>query len=138
MKFLMDTNIVLDAYLLRNPWHAEAAVIVKLNATGVIKGFIPGSAITDVFYILRKQVSQPLAVEVIKIILQDFEICPIDRPLLSAAAEMPEPDFEDNVQIACADRLQLDCIVTRDRNGFAQSVLPVFTPTEFLARTKAS
>ncbi len=136
MNFLMDTNVNLDAYLMRQPWYAEVAAIVQLNLSGKATGFVLASSITDTFYILRKQLPQTLAVDVIKLILQDFEICPVDKPLLISASKMPGPDFEDNVQIACAIKMQLDCIVTRDQKGFLQSPVPVFSPAEFLVHVK--
>lgn len=40
MNFLMDTNVNLDAYLMRQPWCAEAAAIVQLNLSGKTRGFV--------------------------------------------------------------------------------------------------
>ena len=136
MNFLMDTNITVDAYLKRQPWDLEAGEIVKLHLSGKVTGFIPASSITDLFYILRKQAGKKDAMDFIKLILQNFEICSVDESTLIAALGMPGSDFEDNVQIACAIQHQLDCIVTRDQSGFIYSPIPVLTPAEFLARLK--
>ena len=42
------------------------------------------------------------------------------------------PDFEDTLQIAAAKEWGADVIVTRDRDGFANSPVKVMTPAEFL------
>ena len=43
-------------------------------------------------------------------------------------------DFEDSVQLAEAVRWGAEAIVTRDKNGFADSPIPVFTPAEFVTK----
>ena len=43
-------------------------------------------------------------------------------------------DFEDSVQLAEAVRWGAEAIVTRDKNGFTASPIPVFTPADFVAK----
>ena len=47
---------------------------------------------------------------------------------------MTGDDFEDNLQIACAQTARLDHVITRDRTGFAASDVVVLTPRELLQR----
>jgi hypothetical protein len=47
---------------------------------------------------------------------------------------MPGDDFEDNLQMACASLTKLDAIVTRNKDDFEGSPVPVFTPAEALTR----
>ena len=53
--------------------------------------------------------------------------------LLMLASKMPGSDFEDNVQIACAQGAKLDAIVTRDEKGFRLAEMPAFRPSALLA-----
>jgi predicted nucleic acid-binding protein len=53
--------------------------------------------------------------------------------VLEIATTLPGSDFEDNLQIACAVEAKLDAIVTRNPKDFADSPVPVLTPTELLA-----
>ena len=46
----------------------------------------------------------------------------------------PNPDFEDVVQACCAGECGVDAIVTRDKKGFIDSGILVYTPTELLER----
>lgn len=59
-----------------------------------------------------------------------FETLPVDDALLRLARALPGNDFEDNVQIACAQASGLDLIVTRDAAGFTQAGLPVIAPPD--------
>ena len=68
-----------------------------------------------------------------RLCLKTFTICTVDRATLEAAADLSGTDFEDNLQIACATLARLDAIVTRDQQGFRDSIIPAFTPTELLA-----
>ena len=47
---------------------------------------------------------------------------------------MPGKDFEDNLVMACAELMELDAIVTRNKVDFAGSTISVLTPSELLAR----
>jgi len=55
MRVLLDTNIVLDVLLKREPWAADARAIWQANDQGRITGHILASVLTDIFYIARKQ-----------------------------------------------------------------------------------
>ena len=53
MKALIDTNVVLDILLHRQPWYTDAALIFGMADENLIKGHVPASAITDIFYIAQ-------------------------------------------------------------------------------------
>ena len=55
MKVLLDTNVVLDLMLERDPWY-EAEAIAEADADGRLQSHVCASAITDIFYISRKLV----------------------------------------------------------------------------------
>jgi hypothetical protein len=92
------------------------------------------SAVTDIFYLARKQVGLETAHKAIRTCLNAFEICTIDRSMLDRALMLPGSDLEDNLQEACALIYGLEAIVTRDKAGFKRSTIPVMTPTEVLAQ----
>jgi len=53
MNVLIDTNVILDVLLHREPFHEDAARIITLSENDKINGFVSASAITDIFYITR-------------------------------------------------------------------------------------
>lgn len=75
------------------------------------------SSLTDIFYVARRITDISQAQQAVRICLQAFEICPVDRRGLELALTLPGSDFEDNLQIASALLSGLDAIVTRDPSG---------------------
>ena|SRR2546421_12809489 len=134
MQILLDTNVVLDVLLKREPWVTDAAAIWQASDEGRVTGYLVASTLTDIFYIARKLVGLAVARDAMDVCLAAFEICIVDRQALEQAAHSPGNDFEDNLQIACATLAGLEAIVTRDKDGFKSASIPVFTPAEFLAQ----
>jgi predicted nucleic acid-binding protein len=133
MRVLLDANILLDVLLDRQPWVDDSSRIWQACDDARIVGYLPASTLTDIFYVARRTTDVVTAQIALGLCLAAFELCPVDRPTIEAAADLPGGDFEDNVQIACAVAAALDAIVTRNPNDFSASSIPVFTPTAFLA-----
>lgn len=134
MKVLLDTSVLLDLLLNRLPWTADMTVIWNAHRRGDIDAFLAAFVVPTVFYILRKQTDLATARIAVGDCLATLHIAPLDQTALLAAQAMPGSDFEDNLQIASAIHVGVDCIITRDPRGFAHSPLPVFTPTDLVAR----
>src|SRR5438128_222951 len=109
---LFDTNVVLDALLKRAPWGADAADYWQASDDGKIMGCLAASTLTDIFYIARKQKGLSVARDAVRVGLDAFAVCTVDRQMLEQAIDLPGADFEDNLQIACAALADLDMIVT--------------------------
>lgn len=134
MRVLLDTNVLLDVLLKRDPWVTESSAVWQAHDEGQIVGHVMACAIADIFYIARRLTALETARMAVRICLEAFEICAVDRQALEQAWALPESDFEDNLQIACASLAGLDAIVTRDKKGFKAAEVPVLTPAELLTR----
>lgn len=134
MQILLDTNVVLDVLLNRQPWVADAAKVWQANGTGQITAFLVASTLTDIFYIARRLTDLETAHKAIRLCLDTFQICPVDRQALEYAQTLLGNDFEDKLQIACAVLAGLDAIVTRDKSGFKAANIPIWEPAELLAQ----
>lgn len=134
MRVLLDTNIVLDVLLNRAPWVTDSSAIWTAYDQRRITGYVPASAMTDIFYIARRMVDVPTARVAVGLCLSTFEICPVDRQTLEQATTLPGSGFEDNVQIACALLASVDAIVTRNPADFAAATVPVLTPPALLTQ----
>ena len=53
-KILLDTNILLDYLLMREPFYENAREIVKRCVEGIYKGGVAAHSISNMFLILRK------------------------------------------------------------------------------------
>lgn len=128
MRILLDTNIVLDFLLEREPFLHDADRVFQAIENNQLVGYISATTVTNIFYIARKQTrSVEQAREIVAETLTAAVICPVDRAVLEAAFALGLTDFEDAVQIACAINQGLDAIVTRDQQGFRNSPIPALT-----------
>lgn len=136
MKVLVDANVILDVLLNRQPWVVDSQAVWDANHQGRVQGYVVATAVTNLFYIARKLVGQPLALRGVFDCLAAFDVISVDGAVLFDAAKMPGTDFEDNVSIQCAVLSGMDHIVTRDVSGFVQSPVPAVSPAELLARLR--
>lgn len=130
MRVLIDTNVVLDFLLEREPFVESAAKLFQQIDHGQIEGFITATTITNIYYILRKAAGSTIAIDAVSQILTDLNICMVDRQILKQAVDLNFQDFEDAVQYSCAVASQVDAIITRDTSGFVAAEIPVISPDE--------
>jgi predicted nucleic acid-binding protein len=133
VRVLIDTNIVLDFLLQREPFSQDAELLFQSIDAGQIIGYVTATTLTDIFYISRKHTrSVEQARQAVSEILTAMVICPIDRAVLESAFNSGLVDFEDAVQIFGAVAQGLDAILTRDSKGFLSSPIPVMSVQELL------
>ncbi|MFB2920533.1 MULTISPECIES: type II toxin-antitoxin system VapC family toxin [Aerosakkonema] len=132
MRILLDTNIILDFMLEREPFFNDANAIVQKIISRDVEGYVTATTLTNIFYIARKIKGIEIAKQYIADILALMRICPVNRRVLEEALSSNLRDFEDAVQLACANRLKISAIITRDRRDFEGAALPILSPSEFL------
>jgi len=131
MKILIDSNVALDSLLKRHPFYKASEKVIDL-ASECINVLISASAVTDIFYITCREVkNKKLAMDALKGLLQTVKVAAVDDLEIRRAISLDWEDFEDAVQFAAAEDARADCIVTRDKTGYASATIPVFEPDEF-------
>ncbi|MCL5996478.1 MAG: PIN domain-containing protein [Chloroflexi bacterium] len=138
MKALIDTNVVLDDVLAREPFASDAREIVEACAHEDYTGYISAMTPLNAFYVARRLMGTEPAREMVGRLLQLFEVCPLDRDALQAAYESGQADLEDAAQVAAAVAMGVDVIVTRDTRGFADAPVRTLTTGAFLAELRLS
>jgi predicted nucleic acid-binding protein len=134
VKVLLDTNIVLDVMLAREPFLLDSKAVWQACDDGRINGYILASALTDIFYIARKVAGRDSARQAVEVCLAAFAVCPVNQTVLEQALQLPGSDFEDNVQIAAAVQSAMDAIVTRNPDDFAHAPLVVISPAALVTQ----
>jgi len=135
VRVLIDTNIVLDFLLQREPFTQDAELIFQAIDSGQIIGYVTATTLTDIFYISRKHTrSVEQARQAVLETLTAMVICPVNRAVLESAFRSGLADFEDAVQIFSAVDQELDAILTRDAKGFLSSSIPVLSTQELLQK----
>jgi predicted nucleic acid-binding protein len=134
MQALLDTNVVLDLLLRRQPHDTDALAIWEANRAGGFIGYVSAITPITVFYVTRKSHSSDAGRELVRQILKSYRVCALEGDILEAACRLPMDDYEDAVHVASAQAYRLDAIVTRDVKDFAHSPLPALSPAAFLAQ----
>jgi predicted nucleic acid-binding protein len=134
MRVLLDTDVVLDFLLTRQPFGATAQAIWQAHEQGRCTAYVSAITPVNVYYIARRLVGVGDAERLLNILLLALPICPVDAAVLTAAQQLGFSDFEDAVQLAAAQSAGLDALVTRNIGDYRGSSLPVLTPTDLLAR----
>jgi len=136
-RILLDTNVVLDVLLDRQPFVDDARRIWEASDRGQFDGYIASFSIPTIHYICRRQSSLESANRAVDQCLAAFEVCVLYRESILAARRMTGGDFEDNLQIAFAITDFLQGIVTRNPADFVDSPIRVYSPEEFLASLRS-
>lgn len=137
MRVLLDTDVVLDVVLAREPFAQESTQLFRLHEQGKIDVYIAAITPINVFYITRKIKGGHVARQAIESLLGSFAVCPLSHSLLDEAYKLAFADYEDAVQHASAIANGLDAIVTRDVYDYKNATLPVLSPTDFLKKLKS-
>jgi len=137
VRVLIDTNIVLDFLLQREPFFQDAELLFQAVDVGEVVGYVTATTLTDMFYISRKHTrSIEQARQAVSATLTVMMICPVDRAVLESAFNSGLPDFEDAVQIFSAAAQGLGAIATRDAQGFLSSPIPILSIQELLQQVR--
>ncbi len=102
-RVLVDTNVLLDYLLTREPFYKDAEKIVLACVDGKVKGCIAAHSVSNMFFILRKDYNAGERREALLNLCRIFDIEGIDKAkLLSGLQNGDFSDFEDCLQMECA------------------------------------
>ena len=130
MKVLIDTNVILDVLLNREPFVELSANIVSSVETKDIEGYLCATTVTTLGYLISKAKNRQQAKSEIKKLLYLFGISDVNSRVLALAADSEFKDFEDAVLYYSGECIGVDCLVTRNVKDFKHATLPVYTPEE--------
>ena len=133
MKALIDTNVILDALMAREPFNKAAEEIILLSAEGKISACITASSVTDIYYILKKHMKQEeLVRQTILKLMTIIDVLDVTGSDCEKACALPMENYEDALHAYCARRHKVDCIVTRNLKHFKGSPINAMQPGELL------
>ena len=132
-KILIDTNVLLDYLLEREPFFEDAKKVILSCTDGETKGCIAAHSISNMFFILRKDYNAKERREVLLNLCKIFDVEGIDKAkLISGLQNENFSDFEDCLQMECAKSYEADYIVTRNVSDYSTSEIKAILPSEYL------
>lgn len=134
MKVLIDTNILLDVILLREP-HFELSKRVLQCCQSIVDGYIAVHTFSNMFYVLHE--TEDFSIEdcrnTFNKLLYVFDVASLDKSdVIAAVNNEAFDDIEDSMQHQSSIAYKLDYIVTRNVDDFEKATVPAVTPEKFL------
>jgi predicted nucleic acid-binding protein len=134
-RIFLDTNIVLDILLQREPFYANAAAIWLKIESNEMEGLVSLQSLGTIFCLLRKRMDTPTARKALQTMCRVVEIADSPAQAGHMALQSMQPDFEDALQYAIAVLAKAECLITRNSSDFPKrGKVPVLTPEEFLRK----
>ena len=133
MKLLIDTNVVLDVLLRREPFFRTAAEVLNLTQLDEVREYVSASTITDIYYIANKQMKDRDAVrDLLKRLLMIVSVAAVSEWEIQNALNLAWGDFEDSVQYSVALLNEMDGIVTRNPSDYQEANMRIWLPEQAL------
>jgi len=133
MKAFIDTNLVLDVLAERRPFYETSARIWELVESRDLKGYLSATSITDIFYILNKQLGPEKAYYFVNKIMMVFDITSVSQGDVRKALNLGFKGFEDALQVVCAKKIGAQYLITRNTQDYQQAEgIEVVDPETFL------
>jgi predicted nucleic acid-binding protein len=133
VRLLLDTNVVLDLMLARQPFAVGSAAIIAAIEAGKSEGYLCATTVTTIHYLAVKALGKKQAEAHVSALLGIFRIAAVNEAVLSAALKRGGKDFEDDVVIEAALNVGADAIVTRNAADFRRAPLAIYQPRDVIA-----
>lgn len=131
----VDTDVIIDFLIDREPFSQKSAEIFALAESEKISIYVSSLCFNNIFYITRKIVGFPKAMDLLQKLESLAEILPVGKITIRQALSARFTDFEDGIQnFAAIQESKIKTIVTRNIKDFKKSELVIQTPEEFVLR----
>ncbi|MCL2095545.1 MAG: PIN domain-containing protein [Oscillospiraceae bacterium] len=133
MTVMIDTNIILDYILERENFAETSRKCIEYLDENNIKSYLTASTVTDIHYFALKYLKDNNAAKnVIKILVDSFQIASVSKTDCLNALKLKVSDYEDSLLAVCAQKTKADYIITRNVKHFLNSPVKAVKPSEFL------
>ena len=104
-----------------------------LSEKGYICSYVSASAVTDIFYVAKKELkNKDTVLGLLKNVLKTTNVATVTENSIHEALDLEWEDFEDSVQYVAGQSISAKYIITRNPKDFANSQIEVISPEDFL------
>lgn len=136
-KIFLDTNVILDLFIPGREGKAAARSLLDLKETlgNDIRLFISFLSVADIAYVLRKHYDRIRMMEILRELLYFCDVLSMSDLSIFDALDSPCPDFEDALQLSCAEIKECDFLLTSNLRHFQGNTwMTILTPAQFLEK----
>ncbi len=131
MRVLLDTDVLLDVALAREPHAMQSAAVLRWAEAGG-EAVVAWHTLANCAYLLKGG-GRIFLIRLLRMV----EVAPTGTADARRALELPMTDLEDAFQAAAALAWRADVIVTRNVRDFRRSPVRALTPSVFLKQIGA-
>lgn len=132
MTILIDTDILLDIALKREPFFKNSALIIDFSESRKISGFIAWHSLSNFYYLIAPSSGKKKTKQFLIDLLEFVSVAPVNTISAKKAFALNAPDFEDALQMSAAIECNADYIVTRNLKHYKYSPVKALSPKMFL------
>lgn len=137
-KVFLDSDVILDFLLNREPFSLAAALIVAYAEQKKIATFTSTVSFLNVHYLASSLKGKKEALKLVRQLKKIISLLPVTEATIEAAIAEDTRDLEDTVQFICAQENQMNFVITRNTKDFPKGKLPVVLPDVFLRTVPAT
>jgi len=131
-SIFLDTDVILDFLLDREPFALNATRILSLCEKKEISACTTGLVMANVYYILRKFSTHKKITERLLQLSRYIDFISLPGSAVINALQSDFNDFEDALQYFSASASAVEIIITQNVKDFKNSSLSVQSPEMFL------
>ncbi len=128
MRVFIDSDILLDAVLLRNPHYSFALRLLSLNKELCTSA----ECLLNAYYHTCKYIGKDAAKNSVSLLEDNLRILVTDQNMFKKAFQSDFADLEDAVQYLTAIEHNCKIIITRNLKDYKKSLIPVMTAEQYL------
>ncbi len=131
-KLFVDSDIILDLFLAREPHVEFAKIVFGLAEQGLVSLYVSSLIFSNLDYILSRQLSKPVSRQILQRLKLLVSVLSVDARVIDLALSSAFNDFEDAIQHYCAIQHQIPVILTRNIKDYKKGRLPVMTAEDYV------
>lgn len=132
-KVFVDTNILLDLLLEREPWAKDAAILFSMADRREIELLCCSLSFSTAVYLMQRfKYTRKEIVSKLTIAKSICTVTTVNEAVIDRMLQSDFVDLEDAIQYYSALASGAEIILTRNPKDFATSNIPILTPREFI------
>ena len=136
MKIFLDSDVLLDLLLGREPFLEDIKWILELSLNNKYKLYTSSLVIANIHYFISKTLNTTHAFDKADKLLTFIKILNVGENEVRSSISSKFKDFEDGIKNFCALNSNMEIIITRNIKDFKHSKLSILTPKEFIVKCK--
>lgn len=131
-KLFIDTDIILDIVLKREPFFTYSQKVLSLIERNYFSGFTSSLIIANCYYIINSNRDEKTALKTISKLRSIINVLPFTDKEIGESLNSRFKDFEDGVQYFIALNNSINNLITRNISDYRNLDINVLTPKDFL------